>query len=708
MKRSGGRPWQTVDPAQRPYVALLALLSAAFAYRIGYDVAASWPGLVPVLWAAPAFLLGPLLLLGWRALPVLFTVALLAQILLQATLPAALVAAAGDVAGATGVYLALRRWTPIDLRLRQQADLWQLVLVAGGIGSAVIAAVILVAGHLLGQIIHLGQITHLGQNNWGNLLPTFAVMLAGNAVALLASTPFLLVWTTQSQGRRPHRAELAWLGAAALLLLWLSLVPPAPWIGALVFFALLALPLAFYALTRYGRRGASFAAMMFAFIMMSGAGQGVTLFHHIAPERDHAALILFVLVCQLGLMAVAIARAEHDRQQDRIAANESRLRILIDNTKVSPYAMPGPEFITYSYISDRIEAMTGYSVAEWSKPKAWFGFMAPQDRKRMEQITARDLSLEQDYEWEYRLIHRDGSTIWIRDLFRIDRKSDGSLELRGMMTDVTVLKSREIALAEREHELQEARNNAEQANRAKSSFLASMSHELRTPMNSIIGFAEVLNAEAFGPLTAKQREYIEDIAASGQHLLTLINDILDMSKIEAGRFELNEELGELAPLINAAVGLNDREAAKFSVGIEVDNPVTGVGIHADQRSIRQILINLVSNAVKFSKPQGVVRVRVRLIAGEGIAIAVSDQGVGMGPETLARIFEPFFQGSGADFRHKREGTGLGLAISQKLAQMHGGRVTIESELGVGTTVTLFLPEARLQPIEAAPALQATN
>ena len=103
-----------------------------------------------------------------------------------------------------------------------------------------------------------------------------------------------------------------------------------------------------------------------------------------------------------------------------------------------------------------------------------------------------------------------------------------------------------------------------------------------------------------------------------------------------------------------------------------------------------------------------MRVRVRLIAGEGIAIAVSDQGVGMGPETLARIFEPFFQGSGADFRHKREGTGLGLAISQKLAQMHGGRVTIESELGVGTTVTLFLPEARLQPIEAAPALQATN
>ncbi|MBK8160532.1 MAG: PAS domain-containing protein [Rhodospirillaceae bacterium] len=696
MKKSGGRSWQTIDPTQRPYVVLLALVSAVFAYRIGYDVAACWPGLVPVLWAAPAFLLGPLLLLGWRALPALFAVALLAQLLLQASLPAALLAALGDTAGAALVYLMLWRRAPVDLRLRQQADLWQLALVAGVIGPAALAAASLLVALLTGAVAA------------GQLLPAFAVMLAGNGVALLAACPFMLVWTTQSQGRRPHRAELAWVGGAALLLLWLTLAPPASWIGPLVFFSLLALPLAFYALTRYGRRGASYAAMIFAFIMMSGASQGVTLFQHIAPAHDHAALVLFVLACQLGLVAVAIARAEHDRQQDRIAANESRLRILIDNTKVSPYAMPGPEFITYSYISDRIEAMTGYSVAEWSKPKAWFSFMAPQDRKRMEQITARDLSLEQDYEWEYRLIHRDGSTIWIRDLFRIDRKSDGSLELRGMMTDVTVLKSREIALAEREHELQEARNNAEQANRAKSSFLASMSHELRTPMNSIIGFAEVLNAEAFGPLTAKQREYIEDIAASGQHLLTLINDILDMSKIEAGRFELNEELGELAPLINASVRLNDREAAKFAVTIEVDNPVTGVGIHADQRSIRQILINLISNAVKFSRPQGVVRVRVRLSPGAGIVIAVSDQGIGMGPETLARIFEPFFQGSGADFRHKREGTGLGLAISQKLAQMHGGSVTIESVLGEGTTVTLYLPEERLQAIAQAPALQATR
>jgi PAS domain S-box-containing protein len=527
-------------------------------------------------------------------------------------------------------------------------------------------------------------------------------MMSANAVTLLAVVPFLLIWTTQAQARPPHAAEIVWLVLVALLLLWLTVFPPRAIIRELVFVSILALPPAFYALTRYGRRGASLAALAFALIMMSGSHQGAILFHHIASGHEHAALLLFVLSCEAGLISVAVARSEHDRQQDRIAENESRLRMLIDNTKVSPYAMPGPDFITYSFISDRIEAMTGYSVDDWHKPKAWFSFMHPEDRERMEKITGRDLRPEQDYEWEYRLIHRDGSTMWIRDLFRIDRKADGSLELRGMMTDVTVFKSRELALAQREHELQEARRHAEEANRAKSSFLASMSHELRTPMNSIIGFAEVLNGESCGPLTTKQREYIEDITESGQHLLTLINDILDMSKIEAGRFELNEELGELAPLIAGSVRLNEREAAKRNVAIEIDNPVKGLALFADQRSVRQILINLISNAVKFSHPGGIVSIAVRRrpgAEGGGIAIAVTDRGTGMTAETLAHIFEPFFQGSGADFRHKREGTGLGLAISQKLAEMHGGRIAIDSILGQGSTVTLMLPEARLHPLE---------
>lgn len=693
MNIRSGKSWQVVDPVKRPYAALLALVGAACAYRIALDIADWWPGAVPMLWGAPAFLLGPLLLFGRRYLPVMALFAVLVRLFIHENWSEALLGAAGDVVGATVVAGARHYLVPIDLRFRRQSDLWRLVILACLAVPALLFGVVVLVSYLAGAMAAAA------------LLPAWGIMLAANAVALLAGVPFTLVWVTQSQARRPHAAELRWIAGIVALFLWLNFWPPVAFIGELIFASILALPLAFYALTLYGRRGATFAALAFALIMTVGASHGAALFHDVASERELPALSLFVLVCELGLMAVAIARAEHDRQQDRIAENESRLRILIDNTKVAPYAMPGPEFITYSFISDRIEAMTGYPAEDWQKPKAWFDFMQPDDRIRMEKITARDLKLEQDYEWEYRFVHRDGSTVWIRDLFRIDHKVDGSLELRGMMTDVTVLKSRELALAERERELQEARDHAEAANRAKSSFLATMSHELRTPMNSIIGFAEVLNAEAFGGLTPRQREYISHIASSGQHLLHLINDILDMSKIEAGRFELTEELGDLAPLVAGSVRLNDPEATKFDVKIEVDNPVTGLGLMADQRAIRQILINLISNAVKFSKPQGLVSVRVRRLDAQegGIAIAVVDRGIGMSPDTLARIFEPFFQGSGADFRHKREGTGLGLAISQKLAQMHGGSVTIESEHGVGTTVTLILPESRLQEIGTSAA-----
>ncbi len=689
MIKFNGKSWGKLETARRSYLAYLAALAVlgiAFAYHIGCQIAEFWPTLAPPLWGAPALLVGPLLLFGWRSIPALIVSGFVARLFIEADWRAAALAAAADLAGAVLVYGATRMAIPIDLRLRWQRDLGKLLLVAAVIVPGIVFAAVAGFSASFGII--------------DDALAAFSILLAANVTILLAVVPFVLIWATQVQVRPPHAAEVLWLVAIGAAFLWLTLRPPLAIIREMVYACILALPLAFYVLTHYGRRGASLAALAFALVIVSGSHHGAIIFHHIAGTHESAALLLFVLSCELGLIAVAVARSEHDRQQDRIAENESRLRILIDNNKVAPYAMPGPDFITYSYISERIESITGHSVADWHKPKAWFGYMHPEDRQRMELISGRDLKPEQDYEWEYRLVHQNGSAVWIRDLFRIDRKVDGSLELRGMMIDVTVLKSRELALAEREKELQEARRHAEEANRAKSSFLASMSHELRTPMNSIIGFAEVLNAEAFGPLTGKQREYIDDISDSGQHLLTLINDILDMSKIEAGRFELNEDLGELSQIVTGSVKLNEREAAKRQVTLEIDNQVGQIGIYADQRSMRQILINLISNAVKFSHAGGRVTVSVRRsMATGGISIAVTDRGIGMSPETLARIFEPFFQGSGEDFRHKREGTGLGLAISQKLADMHGGKITLESTPGKGTTVTLHLPAARIHPLE---------
>jgi PAS domain S-box-containing protein len=681
-------------PHQRPYAGLLALIGAAYAYHIGLEIAGLRPDLLPLLWGAPAFLLGPLLVLGWRQLPLLAVGALAFQVYYQGDWGLGALAALGDVVAAVAAVLVLALWAPMDLRLRGQRDLWRLAFIAGVLVPGGLAALYLLLAPGAGGAVS------------SDVVAGWLMTLAANAVALLAAVPFIMVWVTQSQTRGPHPAELRWLAVVALVFVVLVWWLPDRLVGYAVYLALLGLPMAFYALTRYGRRGASVAAMFFALIFVTGAAQGVTLFAGLTMFAGDSgpyvlpALILFLLAIELGLMVVAIARAEQDREQDRIAENESRLRMLIVNTKVAPYAMPGPDFITYTFISDRIEAMTGHSHADWNEPKAWFRFMHPEDLPRMAAIDARDLQPERDYEWEYRLVHQDGSPVWIRDLFRIDRKADGTLELRGMMTDVTVLKSRELALAERERELEVARDQAEAANRAKSSFLATMSHELRTPMNAIIGFAEVMNSEAFGALTPKQREHIGDIMESGQHLLQLINDILDMSKIEAGRFEINEELGDLAHLLTSSVKINEPAAARRSVSIATDNPYTGMGLHADQRAVRQVLLNLISNAVKFSPAGGVVTVRVRQAAEGSLTIAVIDQGIGMSAETVSRIFEPFYQGSGVDFRHKREGTGLGLAISQKLAQMHGGTITIESSLGAGSTVILTLPAERCRGLLA--------
>jgi PAS domain S-box-containing protein len=686
----GGSPERRYPAQQRPYAALLALIAAAYALQIAQGIAGLRPDLLPLLWGAPSFLLGPLLVLGWRALPVLALAAFAIASYHHQSLGLGLFIALGDIAGAVLTALILSLWLPMDLRLRGQRDLTRLALVA----CLIVPGVLTFLGQLLAPALGLAPAAD-------DLLGGWLMGLAANAVALLAAVPFAIVWVTQSQARGPHPAELRWLAVVMLVYCTMVWWLPEGYVGMAVYLALLALPIAFFALTRYGRRGASAAALFFALIFEEGAAQAITLFAGFTGDYWLLSLVLFLLAIELGLMVVAIERAEQDRHQDRIAENESRLRILIDNNKVAPYAMPGPDFITYSFISERIVAMTGHSLAEWNQPKAWFRFMHPEDLPRMAAIDGSTLQLERDYEWEYRLVHKDGSPVWIRDLFRIDRKADGSLELRGMMTDVTVLKSRELALAERERELEVARDQAEAANRAKSSFLATMSHELRTPMNAIIGFAEVMNSEAFGALTPKQREHVGDIMESGQHLLQLINDILDMSKIEAGRFEINEELGDLSHLIQSSVRINEPQAKRRGVRIEIDNPEEGIGLFADQRTVRQILLNLISNAVKFSPEQGVVSIRVRRNDEDDLEITVIDRGIGMSAETVARIFEPFYQGSGVDFRHKREGTGLGLAISQKLAGMHGGAITIESALGAGSSVRLTLPGARIRAFEMA-------
>ncbi|HXB04330.1 MAG TPA: ATP-binding protein, partial [Candidatus Angelobacter sp.] len=238
------------------------------------------------------------------------------------------------------------------------------------------------------------------------------------------------------------------------------------------------------------------------------------------------------------------------------------------------------------------------------------------------------------------------------------------------------------------HEIADKSRQLEVASQHKSEFLANMSHELRTPLNAILGFSEVLAQGMFGSVNEKQTEYLRDILDSGRHLLSLINDILDLSKIEAGRMELELTEFDLPQAIQNALTLVRERALRRGIALHpaIDDRVAS--IRADERKVKQVLLNLLSNAIKFTPEGG--RIDVRSAPADGLVeVSVTDNGVGIAPEDQDAVFEEFRQVGTAD--KKAEGTGLGLALSRKFIELHGGRIWLTSQVGVGSTFTFTLP-----------------
>jgi signal transduction histidine kinase len=247
--------------------------------------------------------------------------------------------------------------------------------------------------------------------------------------------------------------------------------------------------------------------------------------------------------------------------------------------------------------------------------------------------------------------------------------------------------------------LAHARAEAERANASKSRFLASMSHELRTPLNAILGFSDMLRLEMLGPLgVAKYRSYAEDIHGSGRHLLALINDILDLSKAEAGHMDLREDWEPMPDVVEGALRMVERRAEEKDIHLEAD--IAPLLVHIDGGRLRQVLLNLLSNAIKFTPAGGTVSVTTTWL-GDHLAIQVRDTGVGIPSEDLKTIFESFAQADNHDAATTAESTGLGLAISLQLAQLHGGSLDLTSAPGEGTTATILLPSIRVaDPVPA--------
>jgi signal transduction histidine kinase len=230
------------------------------------------------------------------------------------------------------------------------------------------------------------------------------------------------------------------------------------------------------------------------------------------------------------------------------------------------------------------------------------------------------------------------------------------------------------------------------ANQHKSEFLANMSHELRTPLNAIIGFSEVLLERMFGEINEKQDDYLKDILSSGRHLLMLINDILDLAKVEAGRMELDPAQFHVPTAIDNAMTLIRERAQRHGIALAATVDPALDAIVADERKFKQILLNLLTNAVKFTPDGGRVDVIARR-AGEMLEVAVRDTGIGIAKEDQEAVFEEFRQ-VGRHYTNKQEGTGLGLTLTRRFVELHGGTIRVESEPGKGSTFTFMIPYQR--------------
>jgi two-component system cell cycle sensor histidine kinase PleC len=272
---------------------------------------------------------------------------------------------------------------------------------------------------------------------------------------------------------------------------------------------------------------------------------------------------------------------------------------------------------------------------------------------------------------------------------QIYRTARDMLLLRNDKSDLILA----LALAKTESDV--ARERAEGASRAKSQFLANMSHELRTPLNAILGFSELISSRAFADDFEKHHEYAELIHGSGQHLLTLINDVLDLAKIEAGGFELREAEVDLTRLIEETARLMTPRAQSGGCLLGVDIARGLPLVLADERALKQVLLNLLSNAIKFTQGGGWVSAFARVEPDGGIAFGVADSGIGIALEDQGRVFQSFGQGR-HDVAITDKGTGLGLPIAQGLAQAHGATIALESTVGAGTRVTVHLPRSRVR------------
>ena len=343
---------------------------------------------------------------------------------------------------------------------------------------------------------------------------------------------------------------------------------------------------------------------------------------------------------------------------------------------------------------DQRELLAAYTRADGSVDvRAWLDAIHPDERLEYLAFEARRQAQAGEFTMEYRVRDpSDGAYRWVRETGYVVITDEGQVCYDGYLLDITAAK-------EQERSLRAASDTAMAASRTRGEFLANMSHELRTPLNAIIGFAELIGTEAFGPVGQRRYlDYAEDIRAGADHLLNMVEDILEFTRSESSESELKESIVDLRDSVSAALRLIRDQANRKGLEIEVELSADLPNLRADERKLRQILLNLVTNAVKFTPEGGRITIAARY-DGQGDAdmvVEVRDTGIGIAAKDLERVMEPFTQVD-ASLSRGHGGTGLGLPLSRRLAEMHGGRLDLDSTLAFGTTVRLTLPPSRVVP-----------
>jgi PAS domain S-box-containing protein len=377
---------------------------------------------------------------------------------------------------------------------------------------------------------------------------------------------------------------------------------------------------------------------------------------------------------------------QRKQSEDALRASEEKYRSLIDNIPdVVWTANFNREVI---YIGGNVEKVLGYTSAELMADgrKLWIDRVHPEDSERVTSAYHALFAKNENFDVEYRVRRKDGEWIWLHDRALNTRWRAGGMCADGVFLDITHRRQSEDAL-------QRAKEAAEAANLAKSQFLANMSHELRTPLNAIIGFSEVLTDKLFGELNDRQFKYTNNILTSGRHLLQLINDILDLAKVESGRAELLCTTFNVAKVLQDAHSIVKTLGNKKSIALEFNVAPDLPALYADEAKFKQILYNLLSNAIKFTPDGGKVSVTAALSTpGECLRISVADTGIGIKPQDHARVFREFEQVD-SSYGRQQQGTGLGLALTKRLVEMHGGQIQVQSEgiEGLGSIFTFAIP-----------------